>query len=155
MPDNLLDDELIDDVIAGKATPPGEFNLLVIDDDTVQRTIISRIGAQAGFTVEAAGTFEAASGFLHSLRFDCVTLDLGLGDRSGALLLPVIAKVGYPLPVIVVSGASQQMLDATSVMSHALQIEAEVLTKPLNLPHLRTSLARIRMQAMARARQSA
>ncbi len=150
-----MPDYLIDHAIAERAAQPDEFNLLVIDDDTVQRTIIARIGTQAGFRVESAGTFEAASGFLHSLRLDCVTLDLGLGDRSGALLLPVIAKVGYPLPVIVVSGASQQMLDATSVMSHALQIEAEVLTKPLNLPHLRTSLARIRMQAMARARQSA
>jgi DNA-binding NtrC family response regulator len=151
-----MSDNLIDDVIAGTGTPPAELNLLVIDDDNVQRTIISRVGAQAGFKVESAATFESASGFLHSLRFDCVTLDLGLGDRSGALLLPVIARVGYRLPVIVVSGASQQLLDATSVMSHALQIEAEMMTKPLNLPRLRESLGRVRLQAVAaRARQSA
>lgn len=133
-----------------------EFNLLVIDDDQVQRTIISRIGVQAGFKVEAAATFETASELLHALRFDCVTLDLGLGDRSGALLLPVIARLGYRLPVIVISGANEQLLEATSIMSHALQIEAEVLAKPLQLPRLRDALTKQRQQASTvRSRASA
>lgn len=127
----------------------GQFNLLVIDDDAVQRTIISRMGAQAGYKTETAATFDAASDLLHAQRFDCVTLDLGLGDRSGALLLPLIARIGYEVPVVVISGASEKLLDAATVMSHALQIEAEVMTKPLNLPRLREALARLRHEAAA------
>ncbi|RDV05311.1 response regulator [Undibacter mobilis] len=149
-----MPDKPSDDTLTNNAPSPAEFNLLVIDDDSVQRTIISRIGGQAGFNVESAATFDAANGLLTSLRFDGVTLDLGLGDRSGALLLPVIARVGYRLPVLVISGATQQLLDATSVMSRALEIDAEILAKPLNLPRLRECLARFKLQAAtARARQ--
>lgn len=121
--------------------------LLVIDDDEVQRTIISRIGDQVGFSVDGAANFEAASSLLRSRPFDGVTLDLGLGDRSGALLLPVIARIGYKVPVLVISGASAQVLEATSVMSHALDIDAHIMAKPLDLPRLREALTRMRQAA--------
>lgn len=137
--------------MADEQTPvPARSRLLVIDDDQVQRTIISRIGDQVGFDVEAAATFETASDLLRSHAFDGVTLDLGLGDRSGALLLPVIAQVETRVPVLVISGASAQILEATSVMSHALQIDAEILAKPLDLPRLREALTRIRQAAAPR-----
>lgn len=123
------------------------FTLLVIDDDQIQRTIISRIGAQAGFKVTTVSSFEEASGLLQQLRFDCVTLDLGLGERSGALVMPIVAQLNYRLPVVIISGADDHMLKAAETMMHSLQIEGETFSKPLDLVKLRQKLAQLRMAA--------
>ncbi|MBS0246103.1 MAG: response regulator [Proteobacteria bacterium] len=121
--------------------------MLVVDDDQVQRTIIGRIGAQAGFKVAVAAGFEEAAAMLKTQPFDCVTLDLGLGERSGALLLPVIANIGCKVPVVVISGAGEDLLEAMSVMSQSLSIDTEIFTKPLNLQRLRDTLTRYRENA--------
>lgn len=136
-----------DETNVQNGAPPVGYDLLVVDDDMVQRTIISRLGGQAGFIVTAVPTYEEASTLLQSRRFDCITLDLGLGERSGALLLPLIARLGYRIPVVVISGADEQLLEAMSVMSHSLQIDAEVCAKPLNLRGLRETLTKYRTQA--------
>ena len=74
----------------GAVAATAEFKLLVIDDDIIQRTIISKIGAQAGFAVTAVATFSDAAKLLTGSKFDCVTLDLALGSQSGVLLLRTI-----------------------------------------------------------------
>ncbi|MBS0533082.1 MAG: response regulator [Proteobacteria bacterium] len=130
------------------AAAPAEFDLLVVDDDPIQRTIIARLGQQAGFKVTAAAGFDEAAGMLDKQVFDCVTLDLGLGERSGALLLPLIAKTGYNLPVLVISGADDHLLEATTLMSKSLQIDARVFAKPLDLSGVRDTLTKLRQQAV-------
>ncbi|HWK96153.1 MAG TPA: response regulator [Pseudolabrys sp.] len=127
--------------------PPAAFDLLVVDDDPIQRTIIGRLAQQAGYNVTTAARFENAVQLLEGRFFDCITLDLGLGDQSGALLLPLIAKAGYHLPVLVISGADEHLLEATTAMSKSLQIDARVLAKPLDLKALRETFGRLRQHA--------
>ena len=94
-----------------------------------------------------AARFEEAAQLLEARSFDCVTLDLGLGDRSGALLLPLVARTGYHLPVLVISGADEYLLEATTTMSKSLQIDARVFAKPLDLKALREAFGRLRQHA--------
>ena len=124
--------------------------LLVIDDDLIQRKIIAKIGAQAGYEVVAAATFEDAELSLKTQRFDCITLDLSLGKQSGALLLRTIVDSGNQVPVIVISGADEHILRTTVNIAQSLQLESELLTKPLKLTELRNALARMKSGAIAR-----
>eukprot|EP01035_Chromulina_nebulosa_P040530 gene40530-54803_t len=133
----------------GAESPDGTFKLLVIDDDLVQRMIIARIGVQAGFDVIQASTFEEAATRLKSESFDCVTIDLSLGDRSGALLLPLIADVDCRLPIILISGVDEHILEATAKMSRLLDLETQKFAKPVNLVRLREALMELRHDAPA------
>jgi EAL domain-containing protein (putative c-di-GMP-specific phosphodiesterase class I) len=114
--------------------------LLVIDDDLVQRTIIGTVGAKIGFEAIGAGSFEDATRQLHESKFDCITLDLSLGERSGADLLQTIADFGRRVPIIIISGADERVLNSTVAMAQSLGLHAFPLSKPLDLAALRTSL---------------
>jgi DNA-binding response OmpR family regulator len=127
-----------------------EARLLVIDDDLIQRKIIAKIGAQAGYEVVAAATFEDAESSLKNQRFDCITLDLSLGKQSGALLLRTIVDSGNNVPVIVISGADEHILQTTVSIAQSLQLEAELLAKPLKLTELRNALVHKKAGAVAR-----
>ncbi|MCX7311066.1 MAG: response regulator [Hyphomicrobiales bacterium] len=134
------------------STEPQEdiFRLLVIDDDLIQRTIISKLGSQSGFQVRGASSYAEAVQLLTSARFDCITLDLSLGEHSGALLLRTIVDTGNRVPVIVISGAEQHVLESTVKTAKALDLDSLPLAKPLNLADLRTAFTRKRQSALTR-----
>jgi DNA-binding response OmpR family regulator len=121
--------------------------LLVVDDDLVQRKIIAKIGTQAGFQTAEASSFEEAERMLQVEQYDCVTLDLSLGPRSGVLLLRTMIETRNSVPVIVVSGATEQVLQTTLDVAGNLRLEAQTMHKPLNLIELRAILADKRAHA--------
>jgi DNA-binding response OmpR family regulator len=125
------------------------FRLLVVDDDLIQRTIISRIGTQSGFDVTIAETFDEAVRVLRQNKFDCITLDLALGDKSGALLLKTVVASGHRMPVIVISGAEQHVLNSTVTFAESFGLNSLSLSKPLNLTELRNTLLKKRQSAPA------
>ena len=124
-----------------------DYRLLVIDDDLIQRTIISKIGGQTGFDVTAVSTFDDAAKKLTTIKFDCVTLDLSLGSQSGVLLLRTIVDSGHRMPIVVISGAEHYVLTSTVKMAAALGLDASPLAKPLNIPDLRLALMTKRVNA--------
>jgi EAL domain-containing protein (putative c-di-GMP-specific phosphodiesterase class I) len=126
------------------AKKPGSRRLLVIDDDLVQRTIISTVGTKIGFETLGAGTYEEAIRRLHDTVFDCITLDLSLGERSGADLLHTIADVGRRVPIIIISGADERVLNTTVRVAQSLGLYAYPLSKPLDLAALRASLTHMK-----------
>ena len=115
----------------------GEIGLLVIDDDLIQRKIIAKLGRQAGFTVTDVETFEEAERILNERKFDCITLDLSLGEKNGASLLPAIVASSAGTPVIVISGADERIIRSTVAVAQALSLDTELVSKPLNLEGLR------------------
>ena len=121
-------------------------HLLVIDDDLIQRTIISKIGSQVGFEVTAVSTLAHAADVLMSAALDCVTLDLSLGTQSGASLLQTVAESGQSTPVLIISGAEPHVLKSTLAAAASLGLDAQALTKPLDLALLRHALT-AKMQA--------
>ncbi len=124
---------------AGAAPAGSGARLLVVDDDLVQRTIISRIGAQVGYEVRAAASVDEAARALRAGTFDCVTLDLSLGEQSGTNLLRAIADAGHPA-VIVISGCEERVLNSAVRLANMLGLPSCQLPKPLDLSELRASL---------------
>jgi CheY-like chemotaxis protein len=131
------------DVLVGMA--PIVTNLLVVDDDPIQRRVIGKIGQQAGHTVLAAATLDQAMDILRGEEIDCATIDLGLGEKNGADLLKFISGMGRNIETLVISGSSERVLEQTRLQAEQAGLEIFALfPKPLDLASLRQSLARAR-----------
>ena len=122
----------------GHAVTP---RLLVIDDDVIQRTIIAKIGSQAGYQTASAASFREAKTLMTEQQFDCITLDLSLGEQSGVLLLHTMVETSNRVPVIIISGAEEHILESTMRIARALGLDSQLLNKPLKLTDIRESLA--------------
>ena len=120
--------------------------MLVVDDDTVHRMVISRIGVKAGFTIIDAPSFEAAAIAIGGgANFDCITLDLTLGARDGQEVMRLLAKAGNTTPVIVISGADSVVRGEARKFGTGLNINVvDVLPKPVDLANLRSLFDQIR-----------
>jgi len=114
--------------------------LLVVEDDDVERTIICRSGFQSGFDVDAAATLQNAKQLVGERKFDCATIDIGLGADSGLTLLQTLAEQDHLIPVIVISSADPKMLEMTGQAVQALGFDSYVMSKPLDLVELRAIL---------------
>jgi signal transduction histidine kinase/DNA-binding response OmpR family regulator/CHASE3 domain sensor protein len=78
-------------------------NLLIIEDDSVQRQGLSDLIGNGDVHTTAVGSAEEALDALSSGHFDCVVLDLGLPDSSGPDLIRAIhQKLGTGAPPIIV-----------------------------------------------------
>jgi len=80
--------------------------LLIVEDDLVQRQAIKALIGNGDVVVLEAATGDEAHRLLLAEHFDCIILDLGLGDMSGFDLLakikenPEIARI----PVVIYTG---------------------------------------------------
>ncbi len=110
--------------------------VLVVDDEAAIRRLLRTTLEGAGYRVSEAATAAEAVGQLAAAP-DVVLLDLGLPDRNGLELVPVIARKGGAT-VIVVSAR-----DATDEKVTALDLgAADYVTKPFDTEEL---LARVRV----------
>jgi DNA-binding response OmpR family regulator len=124
-------------MLSNEVNIPWLPRLLVVEDDDVERTIICRSGFQSGFDVQVATTLRKANQLLCEQKFDCATIDLGLGADCGLMLLQTLSAQDHLIPVIVISGACPKMLDMTGKMAESLGFDSHVMSKPLNLIELR------------------
>ena len=119
--------------------------ILVVDDEAAIRRLLRGTLEAAGYVVLAAATAAEALGEL-TRSPDLMLLDLGLPDRDGLELLPVIARQGSGrgrVGVIVVSAR-----EATDEKVAALDLGAlDYVTKPFDTNEL---LARVRAALRSR-----
>jgi EAL domain-containing protein (putative c-di-GMP-specific phosphodiesterase class I)/ActR/RegA family two-component response regulator len=122
--------------------------ILIIDDDSIQRSVIRSIAMRNGYFATCAESVEQAADQIRSHPFDFITVDLSLGDRDGIELLRMIGLLN-PVPrVIVISGCEDRILTATVRMANAVGIvQATSLRKPLDLAALRMILQSRRLDA--------
>ena len=85
----------------GSAMP----RLLVIDDDYLHRKIICRVAAKAGYAPAGAGTYDEATKLALENAFDCISLDLSLGQHGGIEMLYYLRGIGCKAPIVIISGA--------------------------------------------------
>ncbi len=122
----------------------GQKRLLVVDDDKVHRTIYSSIAAKVGFTVDLVSSLEQAQVALNNASFQCVLLDLMLGDFTGADVLKIIARLPVKPQVLLVSGASPDVIEQTLGYGRELGIDVSgPIWKPVDVARLRFHLRRI------------
>ena len=118
--------------------------LLVIDDANLHLSIVSRIATQAGFATTGAGTVDEASKLLRQRTFDCITLDLSLGEHSGVEVLKLLAEMKCRTPIIVVSGSEDSVREETIKIGNFLDLNlCAPIPKPINLAVLRGKLTQI------------
>ncbi len=106
--------------------PATEPVLFVIDDEASVRKGMTRLLQSAGFRVEAYGSAEE---FLHRSHYDgpgCLILDVQMPGLTGIELQAALAKAGYLLPIIFVSGHSDIPISVKAMKAGAV----DFLTKP-------------------------
>jgi CheY-like chemotaxis protein len=119
------------------------LQLLVVDDDDTQRMLISAAAEQAGHVVTVARSCAEAIQQVRIARFDCVTLDLMLGDGDGVEVLQAMAEAKFAGSVIVISGMNAARRIAARAYARSLGIELHSLPKPVDLAALRIFLANL------------
>jgi two-component system KDP operon response regulator KdpE len=109
--------------------------LLVVDDEPAIRRLLATSLARAGYRLVEAGTAREAMTAMQIDKPELVLLDLGLPDRDGLELIPLMRAAG--MAVIVISAR-----DATDQKVTALDLGADdYVTKPFDTEEV---LARVR-----------
>jgi DNA-binding NtrC family response regulator len=119
--------------------------LLVIEDDPSICRLIEKLGEKAGFTATTANSFDDAVRLLGANEFDCITLDLLIGTKTGVAVLQCLADMGSRAPIIVISGSLQSGRDLAKTVGNMLRLNLlDPLAKPIDFTALRTTLARVK-----------
>ena len=106
--------------------PAREAVLFVIDDDASVRKAMARLLKSTGHQVEV---YSSAEEFLRRPHYDglgCLILDVQMPGLTGIELQASLAKAGYFLPIIFVSGHSDIPISVKAMKAGAV----DFLTKP-------------------------
>jgi DNA-binding response OmpR family regulator len=118
--------------------------LLVIEDASLHLSIVSKIASQAGFVTTGANSVSEATALLRERSFDCITLDLSLGEESGVEILKLLAAKKCRTPIIIVSGSGDEAREETIRIGNFLDLNlCAPIPKPINLAVLRNTLMQI------------
>ena len=115
--------------------------LIVEDDAALRATLAEQFAAGGEFLpeeAESAATAEAKLADTHR-RFDAVLLDIGLPDGDGRDLCARMRRAGKRMPVIMLTGANDEMDVVRGLDAGA----NDYIAKPFGVPEL---LARLRAQ---------
>lgn len=93
------------------------LNILVVDDDDIDRMAVTRALTKAQVTFRAieAKTGEAAIAHLKQAQFDCIFLDYRLPDYEGLELIRKIHALKQHAPLVVLTGQGDEQI-AVDVM---------------------------------------
>ncbi len=132
------------DILVASNDHGAKPRLLVVEDDTLHRMMICRAAAAAGFAPAGAATYDEAAKFLHQGSFDCITLDLTLGVRTGADVLRHLSDIGSTAQVIIVSGRDQATCEKNVDLAKSLNLNIlGSMQKPIDPAVLRSWLERL------------
>jgi two-component system chemotaxis response regulator CheB len=112
----------------GADDPP--IRLLIVDDSSVARAVLTRIVAgQAGLEVAAtAGNVDEALALLATINVDIILLDIEMPGGSGLERMPEVLRAGRGARVLIVSSLAEAGAEAT-VRALALGA-ADTMPKP-------------------------
>jgi CheY-like chemotaxis protein len=110
-------------------------NLLIVEDDDVQRSSIVELIGNGDVTSTAVGSAEEALQLLGKQHFDCMVLDLGLPGASGFQLLEQVKTEESlrNLPVIVYTGRELSAAEETQLRKYAESIILKDVRSPERL----------------------
>jgi len=106
--------------------------LLIVEDDAIQRQSIVELIGNGDVHATAVGTASEALQALHSERFDCVVLDLGLPDMAGADLIATIQQRLGPEspPIVIYTGKSLTRKEETELR----RLSEAIIVKDVSSP---------------------
>src|SRR4051794_6460056 len=106
---------------ADPAAPGVPLSLLVVEDDRADALVVQELisNAEADIHVVWASSMADAERELENARPDCVLLDLDLPDANGITALDRIAKRDDNVPVVVLTGLTDEHFGVSAVASGA------------------------------------
>ena len=111
---------------------PKATRILVVDDDSSQRSLLASFLDSQGFTIVTAESGEEALDTLTSGNFQLLISDVRMPGMSGLDLFKTVRKTNATLPVLLVT-AYADVRDAVSAMRDGV---ANYLEKPIDLDEL-------------------
>ncbi len=115
-----------------------EATVFVVDDDQAMRTSLQWLIESTGMSVQ---TFESADVFLASYypgRAGCLLLDVRMPGMSGLELQAHLARAGYHLPVIMITGHGDVSMAVKAMKAGAV----DFIEKPFHDEDLLRSIRR-------------
>jgi EAL domain-containing protein (putative c-di-GMP-specific phosphodiesterase class I)/DNA-binding NarL/FixJ family response regulator len=121
--------------------PLPEKRLLVVDDERVQRMLITHAVTPMGYTVHAVADLRDATAHLEEFEYDAVVLDLSLGETEGISLLRALRDAASDPTVIFLSRLDERVLTASLRLALGMGLRvAGMLQKPASPCALRALL---------------
>ena len=115
--------------------------VLVIDDDRLQRLVISRCVQKLGWSADEASSLGDARMRLESGRYYAVVIDLCLGEEDGLAVLRTVRELAPEVVVTFVSGADDRILAACFRVARSMGLRvAGTLRKPIKPDSLQALL---------------
>jgi DNA-binding response OmpR family regulator len=112
--------------------------LLLIDDEPGIADFIRRAAEDIGFEVRATDRPTEFMALYASFQPTTIVLDLAMPEVDGVELMRWLADHGCKVPIMIISGIDQRVLDAASRLGEARGLRiARTLTKPIRLTTLR------------------
>lgn len=115
------------------------MNILVVEDERLQREVLSELLRKEGFKVFEASSAKEAESKIKSESIDVCLLDLRLPDKDGLALLPEIKSVNPEIDVIIITAFGSIESAVTALKSGA----HDYLLKPISFEDLLLRLKRI------------
>jgi len=123
-------------------------NILVADDDSAIRTVVSQALSRAGYEVRATGTAATLWRWVQSGDGDLVITDVVMPDENTFELLPKMKKLRPELPIIVMS-AQNTFMTAIKASERGAY---DYLPKPFDLRELVSIVGRAMSEPKNRVR---
>ena len=124
--------------------------ILIIDDEAAIRFALRSFLETFGYTVEEAGDCRQAMASLEATRPAVIVLDYELPDGEAIDLIPQLKDVDPDVPIIILTGHGTIERAVSAVKLGAEQF----LTKPVELPALRTMIERAIANGRSRTREA-
>jgi two-component system response regulator HydG len=114
--------------------------ILVVDDDIVVLTALSKLLGVFGYIVAGASNSQAAMDYVTSSRkrFDLIITDLAMPGIDGVQFMTEARKVFPDIPVIVMTGYSERCTPEEALRLGAFAYVA----KPFNIPEIVSTIER-------------
>jgi two-component system nitrogen regulation response regulator GlnG len=126
-------------------------NILVADDDSAIRTVVSQALARAGYEVRTTGTAATLWRWVQAGEGDLVITDVVMPDENAFELLPRIKKMRPNLPIIVMS-AQNTFMTAIKASERGAY---DYLPKPFDLKELVSIVGRAMSEPRNRSSNAA
>lgn len=115
---------------------PGDFHVLVVDDEAIVREVIHDLIAHSGYRVTVVESGQAALKIMSETRIDLIITDLMMPEMNGWQLLKAVKQRYGHVPVVVLTGyisqEGEQMLTSSQIDGY--------LTKPIDHARLNATL---------------
>ncbi len=154
---SVASQEIVTENEGSKATARAKKNekLLVVDDDSDVRDIVSRVLAELGYDVRDVGSGEEALGVLTDFDPDLLVVDFAMPNMNGAEIVAAARARKAELKILFLSGyADTAVLEAAvgrapllhkpfrpAELAAAVRTALEFGAGPRGAPHLKTTFA--------------